>query len=334
MSKNKDFKGKIPTESFRKDRCKNRSIEIAAYFMSHGMEQTCHDLSVKESTVKREVRRAKQHGIDVSQSSVLKQIGELYSDKELRAIASGARIIPGQTKMPVVNLKGDRTRIGLMGDIHFGSKYCLYDLVYKAFKEFEKEKVDIVCQVGDLCEGMSNRAGHIYELSHLGYHEQKKVAIEYMDKCPSPLYVIDGNHDRWFIKSNGARIVPDICDNLKDATFLGHDEGNIALGDSANLRLWHGEDGSSYAVSYRIQKIVESLTGGQKPNVMMFGHVHKSMYLFDRHIHCYSAGALQRQTAWMRGKRLASHTGFWIVDIYVNKSGVAKTTGTWYPFYA
>ena len=100
---------------------KNRTIEIAAYFMSHGMEQTCHDLNVKESTVKREVRRAKQHGIDVSQSSILKQIGELYSDKELRAIASGARIIPGQAKIPVVNLKGERTRIGLMGDVHFGS---------------------------------------------------------------------------------------------------------------------------------------------------------------------------------------------------------------------
>ena len=313
---------------------KNRTIEIAAYFMSHGMEQTCHDLNVKESTVKREVRRAKQHGIDVSQSSVLKQIGELYSDKELRAIASGARIIPGQAKVPVINLKGERTRIGVMGDVHFGSKYCLYEGVEEAFKEFEKEKVDIVCQVGDLTEGMSNRPGHIYELSHLGYYQQKKVAIEYMSKCPVPLYIIDGNHDRWFIKSNGARIVPDICDNIEHATFLGHDEGNLALGDAASLRMWHGEDGSSYAVSYRIQKIVESLTGGQKPNVMFFGHVHKCTYLFDRHIHCYSAGAFQRQTAWMRGKRLSSHTGFWIVDIYVNKTGVAKTTGTWYPFYA
>jgi len=48
----------------------------------------------------------------------------------------------------------------------------------------------------------------------------------------------------------------------------------------------------------------------------------------------YSAGAFQRQTSWMRGKRLASHTGFWIVDIYVNETGVSKTTGTWYPFYA
>jgi len=30
---------------------------------------------------------------------------------------------------------------------------------------------------------------------------------------------------------------------------------------------------------------------------------------------------------------LASHTGFWIIDIYTNDNGVAKTTGTWYPFY-
>ena len=51
----------------------------------------------------------------------------------------------------------------------------------RKIKQFEKKKVDIVCQVGDLTEGMSNRPGHIYELSHLGYHEQKKVAIEALE---------------------------------------------------------------------------------------------------------------------------------------------------------
>ena len=143
----------------------SRTMEIAAYYMSHGMEQTCYDLGLRQTTVERELRRAKKHGINVKKSTVLQKISELYTDKELTAIASGARIIPGQSKIPVVNLKGDRTRIGVMGDIHFGSKYCLYGLVNKAFKEFEKEKVDIVCQVGDLTEGMSNRPGHIYQQS-------------------------------------------------------------------------------------------------------------------------------------------------------------------------
>ena len=314
---------------------KERVEEILGYYLLHGEDSTCDSYGIKPRTLRRYIRESKQRFNipDIDKSAALRRISEQYSPKELEAIAKGGRVLPGQPSIPVVNLNGDRTRIGVMGDVHFGSKYCLYELVDIAFREFEKEGCDIVCQVGDLTEGMSNRPGHVYELDRIGYHEQKKVAIEYMSRCPAPLYIIDGNHDRWFIKSNGALIVKDICDAIDHAEFLGHDEGNLSLGGNATLRMWHGEDGSSYAVSYRIQKIIESLTGGQKPNVMLFGHVHKSMYLFDRHIHCYSAGAFQRQTAWMRGKRLSSHTGFWIVDVYVNEGGVAKTTGTWYPFY-
>ena len=311
----------------------DRTYEVVAQYLIHG-DKAADIMGIKENTLRRYIRRGKALGLDIERGKILSDIEGNYSRAELQAIAKGSKVLPGQLVVPVVEFEGERTRIGVMGDIHFGSKYCLYELVDKAFKEFEKEDCDIVVQCGDLTEGMSNRPGQIYELDHLGYHEQKKVAIEYMSWCHYPLYMIDGNHDRWFIKSNGALIVPDICDAIEHATFLGHDEGSISLGGVAELRLWHGEDGSSYAVSYRIQKIVESLTGGQKPNVMMFGHVHKSMYLYDRHIHCYSAGAFQRQTSWMRGKRLASHTGFWIVDIYVNKDGVSKTTGTWYPFYA
>ena len=324
---------KADEEQSNRHGTKDRVYEVVTQYLIHG-DDAADILGIKPESLGRYLRRAKGLGIDVERGKILRDIESNYSRSELLAIAKGARVLPGQSQIPVVEFEGDRTRIGVMGDVHFGSKYCLYELVDKAFKEFEDKDCDIVVQCGDLTEGMSNRPGHIYELSHLGYHEQKKVAIEYMSRCPKPLYMIDGNHDRWFIKSNGALIVPDICDAIEHATFLGHDEGNISLNDTATVRLWHGEDGSSYAVSYRIQKIVESLTGGQKPNVMLLGHVHKSMYLFDRHIHCYSAGAFQRQTSWMRGKRLASHTGFWIVDIYVNKTGVSKTTGTWYPFYA
>ena len=324
---------KADEEQSNRHGTKDRVYEVVTQYLIHG-DDAADILGIKPESLGRYLRRAKGLGIDVERGKILRDIESNYSRSELLAIAKGARVLPGQSQIPVVEFEGDRTRIGVMGDVHFGSKYCLYELVDKAFKEFEDKNCDIVVQCGDLTEGMSNRPGHIYELSHLGYHEQKKVAIEYMSRCPKPLYMIDGNHDRWFIKSNGALIVPDICDAIEHATFLGHDEGNLSLGDTATVRLWHGEDGSSYAVSYRIQKIVESLTGGQKPNVMLLGHVHKSMYLFDRHIHCYSAGAFQRQTSWMRGKRLSSHTGFWIVDIYVNKTGVSKTTGTWYPFYA
>ena len=104
------MKPENPKDKHRKD----RTIEIAAYYMSHGMEQTCFDLGLKQASVERELRRAKKFGVNVKKSTVLQKISELYSDRELKAIASGARIVPGQSKIPVVNLKGDSTRIGLM----------------------------------------------------------------------------------------------------------------------------------------------------------------------------------------------------------------------------
>ena len=180
---------------------------------------------------------------------------------------------------------------------------------------------------------MSHRAGHVYELTHIGYHAQKEHAIEVLESCPAPLYMIDGNHDRWYIKSNGALIVSDIADKIEHATFLGHDEGDINIGENATIKMWHGEDGSSYATSYRIQKVIESFTGGEKPNILLLGHVHKQGYFFERHIHAISGGCIEKQSSWMRGKRLQAHTGFWIVEATVNENGVSRLKTEWFPLY-
>jgi len=149
----------------------------------------------------------------------------------------------------------------------------------------------------------------------------------------SPIYAIDGNHDRWFIKSNGAMIVKDIATALPNFNFLGHDEGDISLKGMATLKLWHGEDGNSYALSYRVQKIIESFTGGEKPSLMLCGHTHKYVKLFERNVHAISVGCIEAQTSWMRGKKIAAHVGFSIFDVWVNKSGISKIRETWYPFY-
>lgn len=271
--------------------------------------------------------------IEPDKESVLKKIADQYTPTELSAIANGGRIMPGYTKVPIINFDGTRIRIGVIGDTHIGSQYFKKERLFQAFEEFQKEGVDIVTHVGDVTEGMSNRPGHIYELDQLGYDRQRQEAVDVLGQWTGKMFLIDGNHDRWFIKSNGAMIVKDIAEMLPDAVFLGHDEGDISLGGKAVLKLWHGEDGSSYAVSYRIQKVVESLSGGEKPSVMFFGHAHKSIYIFERNIHCYSIGCIQSQSKWMRGKRIAAHTGFWIIDVWINDSGVSRSGGCFYPFY-
>lgn len=309
-----------------------RAEEIAQYASERGDAECMrkYDLSVGSLARYKAMARSKGDGL----TDALRTIRDKYTPAELRALARGAELGHPTIKAPPVCFDGDRVRFGILTDTHFGSRYSLPEHFQAAVAEFEREDCAFALHVGDLSEGMSNRPGHIYELSEIGYAAQRDCAIERLRLWKRPWYIIDGNHDRWFIKAVDARIVPDVCKQVPRATFLGHDVGTLTLKGGCKIMLWHGEDGSSYATSYRLQKIIESLSGGTKPNILVAGHTHKHGYFFERNIHVISAGSIQLQTPWMRGKRYPAHPGFWIVEAVVRGASVSRLTTTWYPFYA
>lgn len=309
--------------------------EIAVFYTKNGKDETINAYGLTEETYNRYMRTIHSEDLlDYSKNKVLQKIVDNYTDSELKAIANGGRILPGAEKVPIVSFEGEHIRIGAITDSHIGHLKFDENRLFQAFEQFRKEKVDFITHAGDVTEGMSHRAGHVYELSHIGYDKQKEYAVDLFSQwTDTDIFAIDGNHDRWFIKSNGAYMVKDIAKEVPNFHFLGHDEGDISLKGKATLKLWHGEDGSSYALSYRLQKILESMSGGEKPSALFAGHVHKFVNIFERNVHCISVGALEAQTKWMRGKRISAHVGFVIADIWVNKQGISKFRTTWYPFY-
>jgi len=316
----------------------NRAVQIVQYASQHGKTKTKQDFNLSDETLNRYIRAAREEkGLTIPERSHwLDQIASRFSDNELQAIAKGGRLIPGSGDVPIISFGGKRIRIGCLTDTHIGHKRSPRQRIEQAFEEFHKEKVDFITHSGDVTEGMSHRPGQVYELDNIGYDSQKEEAIDIFSQwTDTDIYAIDGNHDRWYLKSNGALIVKDIAAAVENFHFLGHDEGDISLDGRATLKLWHGEDGSSYALSYRLQKIVESLSGGEKPNILVAGHVHKYAKIFERNVHCVSAGCIQGQTSWMRGKRLSAHVGFCILDAWIAEGGgISKFSDTFYPFYA
>lgn len=310
--------------------------KIVSVYISEGEQATLQQFSLSPETLNRYLREARKRGMSLTdKNKIMSQILQSYSEKELEAIAKGGRIVPGYGKVPIISFEGQRVRVGAMTDTHIGSNKMPPDRIYQAFEEFRKEKVDFITHSGDVTEGMSNRPGHVYELTNIGYSNQKTAAVDIFKQwSDTDVFAISGNHDEWFLKSNGAKIVEDIDKEIPNFNFIGHGEGDISLKGKSTLKLWHGEDGNSYALSYRLQKILESLTGGEKPNAMLCGHTHKYVNIFERHVFCTSIGCMQSQTPWMRGKRIAAHTGFAIIDYWVNDKGICKMTSTWYPFYS
>lgn len=265
---------------------------------------------------------------------LLASLKEHYSPEELKLIAKGRGLEDPNLRYPHICFTGGHHKFGVISDGHLGSKYAPPEFHYKAFEEFEKEHCEGIFHCGDVVDGLCPRRAdtHIYELTHIGYKEQKDLAIDVFSKCNLPVYVISGNHD-YFYRHVGADIVEDICCAVPCMTYLGHDQADIEVG-GATVRLFHGGDGSAYSRGYRLQKIVESYTGGKKPNILLAGHVHKFCYIFERMIHSVSVPTLQMQTEWMRGKKLPAHTGFIIMEFDTNESGICNFSVKLFPFYA
>lgn len=309
-----------------------RAEEVASYAAANGDAAAMKEYDINVGSLAR--YKAMARGSKWQPSAALRTIAEKYSPAELRALADGAALGHPIVTHPPIEFDGDHVKFGFLTDTHFGSLYTPVEFFDAALQEFDKADCTFAVHAGDLCEGMSNRAGHIYELSHIGYRAQRDYAVEQMAKWGKPWYVIDGNHDRWFIKTVDAHVVEDVCSFVPRMDFLGHDVGELPLAGGARITLWHGEDGASYATSYRLQKIVEGLAGGTKPNVLLCGHSHKQGFFFERNIHVISGGSIQVQTPWMRGKRYPAHPGFWIIDLWIANGGVAKIAPCWHPFYA
>lgn len=270
-----------------------------------------------------------------SKDKLAAKLVERYSEKELKALANGTSLDGRKISYPEINLRGNHHKIMVMSDTHIGSIYTDSKLIIEAFKEAEAQGCEAIFHVGDLVEGLTPRriGTQIYELTHIGYKAQRDEAVKIFNQCNLPVYCISGNHDMYFNEFAGANIVEDICNIVPNMTYLGHDEADIMV-DGAIIRLFHGCDSGSYAYSYRLQKIVESLPSGKKPNILLAGHVHKFCYIFDRMVHAVSIPSIQMQSSFMRAKRAQAHVGFTIISFDTDKAGVNNFKIKFYPYYA
>lgn len=227
-----------------------------------------------------------------------------------------------------------RIKLGIISDTHIGSKFFNYKAFEESVQTFNRERVEAIYHAGDVIEGMSNRDGHVYELERHGTSAQIDLAVDLLKQYKQPLFFTTGNHDEWSkVKANqGVLVGPEIEKRLKNAKFLGEYTANIKLHPHVNLRLTH-EGATAYAISYSMQKRVNALEGGTKPQIIVNGHLHKAMYMFYRNIHCFEGGTFQNQTPFMAMKGTPAHVGYFVFDIAMDNGGIKEMNQKFFPFY-
>jgi predicted phosphodiesterase len=251
------------------------------------------------------------------------------SEVEFKAVLSSVKGKPAKPRRAESPTTGS-IRMLVLSDTHIGHDKFHYQLFDKIVKE--SKGCDIVLHPGDHLEGMSGRPGHIYELNQIGFKAQFNEALRLYKQIEAPIYGIDGNHDAWFKEKGNIGIV--VGEELERAIpnycHLGEWEGDLHL-DGLWIKLFHANDGSAYSISYKGQKLVESFTGGEKPHIVLSGHYHKAGYWFMRNVHHYECGTVCGQSRFMRGKKLAAHLGFWIIEAWYGRNGVTRIRNEFIP---
>jgi predicted phosphodiesterase len=231
---------------------------------------------------------------------------------------------------------GDKIiRFGAVSDTHLCSKWQQLTHLNTLYDIFQREGIRTVYHAGDITEGYHMRKGHEYEVFKHGADEQVAYVIQnYPSREGIKTRFITGNHDHSHVKAAGYDIGIRIKMERPDMEYLGMANARINLTPNCVLELNHALDGSAYALSYAIQKRIEAMSGGEKPNILLDGHHHKMLQVFYRNVHAFECGTTQAQTAWMRGKRLPAHLGGWIICAHVNDEGtITRCIGEWIPFY-
>ena len=226
-------------------------------------------------------------------------------------------------------------KFAIMGDTQFGSKYAQLTYLHEFYDLCEREGITDVYHTGDVTDGLKMRVGHEYELYEISADEMRDDVVKnYPKRNGITTHFITGNHDASIYKHVGYDIGAAIANLRPDMNYLGRDCALINLTPNCTLELRHPWDGTAYALSYKMQKMIEAMESDSKPNILAVGHYHKAEYLFYRNVHALQTGCFQGQTPFTRGKGISVHMGGWLVTIHVDEDGtIQRFMPEFIPYY-
>jgi hypothetical protein len=235
------------------------------------------------------------------------------------------------------NWTGNRViSFGLMGDTQINSKYTQLTYLHEFYKICAAHgNIRDIYHTGDIDEGEQMRVGHQYECYTQGVDDHViEIVLNYPRIDGLTTHFITGNHDSSIYKRCGVDIGDLIAGRRSDMNYLGRDCAVVNLTPRCTLELRHPWDGTAYALSYKLQKMIESMEADSKPNILAVGHYHKLEYMFYRNVHAFQTGCFQMQTPFTRGKGISVHLGGWIITVEVDENGsILRIIPEMIPFY-
>lgn len=212
-----------------------------------------------------------------------------------------------------------KTPFLICSDYHFGS-YSFSEQGFKILmKDIEEYGIRDVIAPGDLLQSKNVHRREASDLKYFNLDEQidgflKKIENELPSK--TKLHTTLGNHEESVLGSLniGLNILKRMAGMSPNIIYYGG-VAKLKLDNEFQLLMLHGSGGGSYADSYRIQKIYDTLL--EKPDIFVMGHLHlMDVISKPPNKHLIYAGTLQRENLFLINKGITTQVGWYIIEEY------------------
>jgi len=253
-------------------------------------------------------------------------------------ISQGGRIVH-----PLKDYQTGARIFGACGDNHLGSKHERLDVVEALYDLYSNEGVTEVYNTGNWIEGEKGKL-NFHDIHVFGMDAQIDYWIKNYPARPgiTTFYVAGDDHEGWYQQREAVEIgryamLRAQAAGRKDLVYLGYGEADVefkAKHGSRIMRVVHPGGGSAYALSYSLQKLIESYQGGEKPSIVLAGHYHKFDYSYYREVFIVQTGTTCDQSIFMRKQKLQAHVGGCLIRLNQADDGrITRFAVEWIPFY-
>lgn len=215
------------------------------------------------------------------------------------------------------------TDICVISDTHLGTKEQQLTLINEVYKEAHRRNIKTVLHIGDVLDGdyTQTRKEQTYQIFLRGFDEQVGYVIDmYPHVDGITTYFIQGSHDETHVKNGGATAGFWISKYRDDMIYLGQDKATFKI-NNLKILMDHPGGGNAKSYSYKPQQAIEGLTPGEKPNILLQGHYHKSYYMFYRNVHSLLIPCLVNQSQFMKKMNLQNVVGAYFIKVYSDEKG-------------
>jgi len=318
-------------EEFRKDpKCQNRSREAVRWcYRQYNQEKSAPiSLSAKALEILKKKRTISviefADLLDVPPKRVFSVIYDLKNQGKNIEIENDRIIFspPKEgTTLELPKTEEGYLKFGIVSDTHLGSKYQQLSALKDFYEELKHRDIHLCFHAGDWVDGKNIYKGQEYDIFLHSLKEQREYLIEHYPKIEGIKTIgIRGNHDEAWTKLVGDIIMDRVAEEREDIEIISEYQGFVEV-NGFRISLHHPDGNQAYAISYKLQKLIESFTAENLPDIVVLGHFHQKEYVTIRNVECFQPGCFQAQTPYQIRKNLHPVIGGWIVEMERRRDG-------------